>query len=54
MLTRKSFNTLAHEISLISNTEERHRLEEIVGQLCADSNPHFDWGRWHKACNGGE
>ena len=49
-MTRKHFMLLAEIISELKNSEERKRMADVIGNVCADSNKHFDWTRWRSAC----
>jgi uncharacterized membrane protein len=50
-MSKKQFVELAQAIACIKDTEERARVTELVGAVCAGANRGFDWYRWRKACN---
>lgn len=52
-MTKKHLNALAAEIARITDPAERKRITEILGGICANLNPRFDWDRWRSACRVG-
>ena len=51
MMTRKDFEVLAASVAMIPDATERDRMRQDIGNVCAASNPRFDWTRWSRACN---
>jgi len=49
-MTRKHFKALAEAIAELGNAADRARMAELVGDVCASQNCHFDWTIWRKAC----
>lgn len=49
-MSRKHFRALAEAISGISCADERKRVAELVGSVCAGCNGNFNWYTWHCAC----
>jgi hypothetical protein len=49
-MSRKHFKALAGAIAGIKDSEERKRMCEAVGAVCAGCNDHFNWSTWRSAC----
>lgn len=50
-MTRKHFKLFAENISKIADKAERRKQAENTAQICAKSNPRFDFVRFYAACN---
>lgn len=49
-MSRKHFRALAEAISGISCADERKRVAELIGDVCAGCNGNFNWSTWYSAC----
>ena len=52
-MTKKHFKALAAAIKGITDNHERATVSKLVGTVCANDNPRFDWDRWFIACHCG-
>lgn len=50
-MTKKHFKLFAEAISKIEADAERMSTAELIGRVCAQINPRFDWVVWYDACN---
>lgn len=50
-MSRKHFVEFAAAIAELANADERKRMADFIGSVCARCNGRFDWGRWYRACN---
>jgi hypothetical protein len=50
-MSKKHFQKLARAIGGILDKVERERMARLIGEVCADCNPGFNWARWNSACN---
>lgn len=50
-MTKKHFKLLAEAISKLKSEKEREKVAQLVGEVCRQINPRFDWTRWRTACN---
>ena len=49
-MSRKQFKVLAEAIAKLKDSNERKRMADVIGKVCASANGRFDWTRWHSAC----
>lgn len=49
-MSRKHFRALAEAIAGIECPDERSRMADLVGTVCADCNDRFSWSTWRSAC----
>jgi len=49
-MSRKHFVKLAEAISSIENADDRRRVAELIGGVCAGCNGNFNWSVWRSAC----
>lgn len=49
-MSRKHFRALAEAIKGIDDANERKRMAELIGDVCASCNGNFNWFTWNCAC----
>jgi len=49
-MSKKHFIALAKAISRIQDHDERARMADLIGEVCADFNENFNWSTWRIAC----
>jgi len=50
-MSRKHFRALAQAIGGITDDNERFRVAQLIGAVCAGCNGNFKWSVWYSACN---
>ena len=49
-MTRKDFRVIAAEIASMVNRDEAQAMATRMADVCRQSNPRFDYGRFYAAC----
>ena len=49
-MSRKHFRKLAEAIAGIEDADERKRMADLIGDVCASCNGNFNWSTWRSAC----
>lgn len=49
-MTKKHFIALAKAIAQIQTEQDRRRLCDEIGEICAKVNREFSWTKWRSAC----
>lgn len=49
-MTKKHFKALASVISGIKDDKERGEVAYLIGHVCVEMNPRFNWEKWFDAC----
>lgn len=49
-MTRKDFKAMAASIASITDPVQRKLVAEQMANICAASNPRFDYGKFYAAC----
>ena len=49
-MSKKDFAVLAAAISDVESHDDRKKMALVIGNVCADGNPRFDWVKWNAAC----
>ena len=49
-MSRKHFRALAKAIAGIECADERERMTQLIGDVCASCNGNFNWSVWNNAC----
>jgi hypothetical protein len=50
-MTKKHFKQLAQAIAKIENLETRRWFADLIGHICKEDNPRFQWAKWDEACH---
>ena len=50
-MSKKHFELLAKQISVIYDPAVRRDVARLIAQACAESNSRFDQDRFYRACN---